>query len=204
MLAKGTGDPAEKGPNGETLHRNVQHLQALVERVLKESEHIQTESGIKLARGSIYGRWSRPDSRPESRGGDRRTQLINQIGGIDRVRRCEFCSAGVQNLVANAIKYSPRGEIAIGARETGSGDAIECWVSDNGAGIPDDRLAAIFDKLTADPDKDGATGLGLTIVKAFVEAHGGKVTVESKVNVGSTFRFTLPQKGKATAGEPGA
>jgi signal transduction histidine kinase len=97
-----------------------------------------------------------------------------------------------QNLVANAIKYAPRGEVAIGAREAAAGGALECWVSDNGPGIPEDRREAIFEK----SETDGGTGLGLAIVKTFVEAHGGNVTVESQEGVGSTFRFTLPGRTK--------
>ncbi len=50
----------------------------------------------------------------------------------------------------------------------------------------------MFDKLETDPEKKGGMGLGLAIVKQFVEAHGGKVTVESEVGHGSTFRFTIP------------
>ena len=56
----------------------------------------------------------------------------------------------------------------------------------------------IFDKLETDPEKPDGTGLGLAIVKMFVEAHGGKVNVETKEGSGSTFRFTLP--GKAEVG----
>ena len=95
-----------------------------------------------------------------------------------------------QNLIANAIAYTPRGEVVIAAREAGG--AVECSVRDNGEGIPADRRGAVFDKHETDPDKDGGMGLGLAIVKTFVEAHGGVVTVESDPGVGSTFRFTLP------------
>jgi signal transduction histidine kinase len=97
-----------------------------------------------------------------------------------------------QNLITNALKYTPRGEVVIGAKETGEEGGIECWVSDNGAGIPENRIEIIFDKLETDQEMDGGTGLGLAIVKTFVEAHGGKVTVESKEGVGSTFRFMIP------------
>jgi signal transduction histidine kinase len=89
--------------------------------------------------------------------------------------------------VANAIKYTPRGEVVIGARVTAAEGALECWVSDNGAGIPADRLDSIFDKLETDPQKEGGTGLGLAIVKAFVEAHGGKVTVKARKVLAQPF-----------------
>ncbi|MGB7837484.1 MAG: HAMP domain-containing sensor histidine kinase, partial [Terrimicrobiaceae bacterium] len=99
-----------------------------------------------------------------------------------------------QNLLANAITYTPRGKVVIGAREKDPEGAVECWVSDNGSGIPDDLLDKIFDKLESDPQKPEGTGLGLAIVKTFVEAHGGAVSVETKESVGSIFRFTLPGK----------
>jgi signal transduction histidine kinase len=69
---------------------------------------------------------------------------------------------------------------------------VECHVSDNGAGISPDRLAAVFDKLETERGDDGGSGLGLSIVKAFAEAHGGTVGVESELGRGSTFRVTLP------------
>jgi two-component system phosphate regulon sensor histidine kinase PhoR len=98
------------------------------------------------------------------------------------------------------MKYTPCGEVIIGARELGTEGAVECWVSDDGAGIPDDLLEKVFDKGETDPENTGGTGLGLAIVKTFIEAHGGKVTVESKEGFGSTFWFSL--LGKANCGTP--
>lgn len=179
------------------LRRSGQQLAALVENVLKESAHIQTETGVKLERrqfdlwpfveGLIH------DLHPVA--GTASTQLLNMIPEELTV----FADASLlrrvfQNLVANAIKYTPRGQVVISARETGPDGAIECAVSDNGAGIPADRLPLIFDKLETDPERDDGTGLGLAIVKTFVEAHGGRVAVESKEGIGSTFRFTLPAR----------
>ena len=96
-----------------------------------------------------------------------------------------------QNLIANAIAYTPRGEVVIGARAAGGG-AAECFVRDNGTGIPADLRPAVFDKHETDPAKPGGAGLGLAIVKTFVEAHDGAVSVESELGVGSTFRFAIP------------
>ena len=69
---------------------------------------------------------------------------------------------------------------------------VECFVRDNGEGIPEDRRLTVFEKHDTDPERQGGSGLGLTIVKTFIEAHDGVVTVESELGVGSTFRFTLP------------
>ena len=103
----------------------------------------------------------------------------------------------LQNLIANAIKYTPRGEVVIGARLVQPEDAVECWVVDNGAGIPEAFLENVFDKGESDPDAEGGTGLGLAIVKTFTEAHGGTVTVQSQQGLGSTFRIWLPTKSSA-------
>jgi Signal transduction histidine kinase len=100
-----------------------------------------------------------------------------------------------QNLLANAITYTPRGEVVIDAREVDPSGSIECLVSDNGSGIPKARLDKLFKKLETDPQKQGGTGLGLAIVKSFVEAQGGTVSVETMEGVGTTFRFTLPGAG---------
>ena len=184
-----------------TLGRNVQELEALVDKVLKESAHIGTEAGVKLE-PRAFDLWPLVESvlhdlHPVA--GTAGARLINEIPeDLTAYADAGLLRRVIQNLVANAITYTPRGEVVIGARETGAKGAIECWVSDNGSGIPEDRIEKIFDKLETDPEKPDGTGLGLAIVKMFVEAHGGKVTVETKEGSGSTFRFTLP--GKAGAG----
>jgi two-component system, OmpR family, phosphate regulon sensor histidine kinase PhoR len=201
LTRSGQGDSAETAQMLKTLHRNVQHLEALVDKVLKESAHIQTETGVKLE-GRAFDLWPLVevlihDLHPVA--GTASTQLINQIPEeLTAYADASLLRRVFQNLVANAIRYTPRGEVVIGARENGTEGAIECWVSDNGAGIPEDRLEMIFDKLETDLQKEDGSGLGLAIVKTFVEAHGGKVTVESKEGVGSTFRFTLPGRAKVS------
>jgi signal transduction histidine kinase len=197
-LSKG-GDSADTGRMLRTLHRNVRHLESLVDKVLKESAHVQTETGLKLERRE-FDLWPvvealMHDLHPLA--GTSGTQLVNTIPEeLTVYADASLLRRVFQNLVANAIKYAPRGEVVIGARENGPDGAVECWVSDNGAGIPEHRLGIIFDKLESDPEKEGGTGLGLAIVKMFVEAHGGKVTVESTEGVGSTFSFTLPGRMK--------
>jgi two-component system, OmpR family, phosphate regulon sensor histidine kinase PhoR len=197
----GQGDSAQTAQILKTLHRNVQRLQALVEKVLKESDHIQTVTGVKLERRE-FDLWPLVESliydlQPVA--GTASTQLINEVpGDLTVYADASLLKRVFQNLVANAIKYTPRGEVVIGAQEIGAEGGLECWVSDNGAGIPEDRLEIIFDKLETDPEKEDGTGLGLAIVKTFVEAHDGKITVESKEGVGSTFRFTLPGRAKVS------
>ncbi|HTN51831.1 MAG TPA: PAS domain-containing sensor histidine kinase [Anaeromyxobacter sp.] len=118
------------------------------------------------------------------------------------------------NLLANAERYSPDGaaiRVAVAGVRQGR---IEVAVTDRGAGIPSEHLAHIFERLyqvrddLAPRHKGGALGIGLAIVKGIVEAHGGEVTVRSRVGHGSTFRFWLapanPERVRpAGAGEPG-
>jgi len=99
-----------------------------------------------------------------------------------------------QNLLSNALRYTTQGQIAIGAQSIDEGQTVRCWVSDTGAGIEPDRLGRVFDKLETDADRKGGMGLGLAIVKQVVEAHSGKVFVESKLGKGSTFTFLIPGK----------
>jgi two-component system sensor histidine kinase VicK len=101
----------------------------------------------------------------------------------------------LRNLISNAIKFNKEGgEIIIEARERGN--MVEVCVSDTGIGIPEDRLDKIFERfyqVDSSPSRRyGGTGLGLAIVKETVEAHGGRITVESKLGKGSRFCFTLP------------
>jgi signal transduction histidine kinase len=101
----------------------------------------------------------------------------------------------LRNLISNAIKFNREGgEIGIEAREVE--DMIEVCVSDTGIGIPEDKLDKIFERfyqIDSSPTRRyGGTGMGLAIVKEVVEAHGGRVTVESKLGEGSRFCFTLP------------
>lgn len=187
---------AETAKMLRTLGRNVQHLHKLVEKIIEENTNLRTESGVKLERREL-DLWPLVealihDLRPVAGTGS--TKLINKVPHNLVV----FADASLlrrifQNLIGNAIKYTPRGKVVIGAKELSEDGAIECWVSDNGAGIPEDRLEKVFDELETD-QQEGGLGLGLAIVKTFAEAHGGKVSVESKPGLGSTFRFTLPAK----------
>jgi PAS domain S-box-containing protein len=100
-----------------------------------------------------------------------------------------------QNLLSNAIKYTdkPKGQIKIGC--TGENGFWKFSVADNGCGINEryfGKIFEIFQTLTS-RDKAESTGIGLTIVKKIVELYGGKIWVESKINEGSTFFFTLPK-----------
>jgi len=97
------------------------------------------------------------------------------------------------DLLNNAVKYSPPGsEITVSARQVGN--LAEIGVSDCGRGIAPDAQAAVFDKFYR-ADGTGrvpGSGLGLSIVKGFVEAHGGHAWISSHLGQGTTVKFVLP------------
>jgi signal transduction histidine kinase len=98
------------------------------------------------------------------------------------------------NLVSNALKFTPRGgTVEVGVREGTAGDLLLC-VTDDGPGIPAERLAALFERFGHKTETAHATGsgLGLSLVKEHAHAHGGSVQVFSEVGAGTRFEVRLP------------
>jgi len=101
------------------------------------------------------------------------------------------------NLLSNAQRFTQRGTISVGAAR--AGDEVVISVSDTGAGIPPDQLSRVFEEFyqvdgSLRRSHEGA-GLGLAICRQFVEAHDGRIWVESEVGKGSTFYVALPIPG---------
>ncbi len=101
------------------------------------------------------------------------------------------------NLLGNAIKFSPsRGTVTVTATAGAEPGRARFAVKDTGRGIPADRLESIFERFrqvdSSDAREMGGSGLGLAIARDIVSHHGGEMSVESEVGVGSTFYFTLP------------
>lgn len=117
----------------------------------------------------------------------------------DRDAVCQILS----NLVDNAVKYTPKGgKVTVAASAENGRVAIS--VKDSGIGIPAGDLPRIFERFyrvdKGRSRESGGTGLGLSIVRHLVEAHGGKIIVESSPGTGSTFTFTLPGATDANTG----
>lgn len=120
-------------------------------------------------------------------GSDKEVNVDVDVNRIEQV---------IVNLLSNAVKFtSENGTIIVSLTEHKS--VLECVVSDTGAGMPADALERIFDKYQQVNDQEarkrGGTGLGLAVVKGIIEAHDGKIKVESELGKGSRFIFTLPK-----------
>ncbi len=103
------------------------------------------------------------------------------------------------NLADNAVKYTAAGgTVTVEARVVSNGDtpSVEVSVTDTGTGIPSEELPRLTERFyrvdKARSRELGGTGLGLAIVKHIVQAHGGKLSITSTLNVGTTVRFTVP------------
>lgn len=179
----------------KTLERNVGYLTTLVNTVLQENVNLETESGISLecrrfdlwplVEGLVHDLHPVADSEG--------TRLINEVS-----QELMVCADATllrrvfQNLIANAIRHTPNAEVRVSARRMHTQKLVECEVTDNGNGIAAERLPHIFDKFETDGKRATDFGLGLTICKTFVEAHGGTITVSSQSGQGTSFYFTLP------------
>ncbi len=120
---------------------------------------------------------------------ERADENLNVMGDKLKIRQA------LRNLIGNAIKYTPEGGVISLSLEH-EDSRLKICVKDTGFGIPPADLPYIFDRFyrvrnNGHEDIDG-NGLGLAIVKSIAEQHGGTVTVESEVNKGSCFKFTIP------------
>ena len=129
-----------------------------------------------------------------------KSNKINLIFDTNEEEVITYCDADkieriMLNLLSNAIKYTPEHEIirvTVNAKE----DEIIVSVKDSGMGIPDDRINTIFDRFKQVDDlitrSCQGSGIGLSLVKNLVEMHGGRINVNSVVNEGSEFIFSIP------------
>ncbi|RMD45413.1 HAMP domain-containing protein, partial [Candidatus Pacearchaeota archaeon] len=124
-------------------------------------------------------------------------KLVNKVGNIGKIRvDGERFREVITNLVSNAIKFTEKGSVTVFGERLGNKAYFE--VRDTGVGIPKDKIGNLFEKFyqvdASVSRKFNGTGLGLAITKKIVEAHGGKITVESEVGKGTIFKFYIPIK----------
>jgi signal transduction histidine kinase len=120
------------------------------------------------------------------------TALVMDVAPGMRVFRGDEnkLSRTLVNLIANAIKFTPAGTVTITACQDAG--QVRFAIRDTGEGIPAEAFARIFEKFGQLDARKVGTGLGLAFCKLAVEAHGGRIQVESTLGEGSTFSFTIP------------
>ena len=182
----------------ESIHRQVLHLADLVEdlRVLALAEAGDLRLRIESHPVADVLREAVEPFRPRAQARDVELSLSvdSELPDVsmDRTR----ISQVVANLLENAIRHTPEGGSVALLAEPGSPGMARITVADSGEGIPPDDLPSVFDRFyRADPSRSRATGgvgLGLTIARQLVEAHGGTIAAESAPGGGATFVFELP------------
>jgi len=178
----------------EILQRNLQRVSELITKVLEMKSPASPLGTSFRPERRVFELWplvQRLIIDLQSVASQHDITVVNEIPHSLTV----FADAGLisqvfQNLLGNAFKYAARGRVVVSASETDG--VVNCVVQDNGTGIPLEMLSKVFDKLATDPEREG-TGLGLTIVKQIVEAHGGSVSAENAQGSGATLRFSIPR-----------
>lgn len=140
---------------------------------------------------------------------EKAAEHLSGLPGADRVRievEQGFMAFGdaerlqhvIGNLLENAIKFSDEGDIVVSAARADG--AVTLTVADEGVGIDPDRLPDIFSGPAPAGQRSGpsGSGLGLYLTKRLIEAHGGEISVDSRLQQGSTFTVTLPADGQAS------
>jgi signal transduction histidine kinase len=179
--------------NVSTLHRFITDLLDLekIERGKMEIKKVDASLGAVIAEtvGLLSSMARHKSVAVETMGADAELPLR---ADPDRIRQV------LVNLLTNSIKFTPKGG-HVQIRVEDLGGAYKVSVSDNGRGIPAEDLSRIFEKFEQVRYFHGTvtqlrgTGLGLAVAKHLVEAHDGKLWVESELGKGSTFFFTVPK-----------
>jgi len=180
-----------------TVHRQANRLRALIEALLDVSK---IESGrIEMEKEAVslldVAKYRLEEIKPQADAKNIKLEFIapeslpNILGDEERLGRV------FTNLIGNAIKFTPS-EGTVTVRLRLDGRWVLSQVIDTGPGIPEEEQEKIFDKFYQVSELQtrlqGGSGLGLSIAKSIVEAHGGKIWVKNRAGKGSDFRFALP------------
>ena len=185
----------------EVMRRRSAELTGLIEGLLAETVAASGQTRLEIQAvdwTEALPRWAAASS--EVSGRPVRTDLPD--GPLVTFSDPAKCERIVMNLLSNAAKFSDP-ETPITCRVVATADGVEVSVTDNGIGIPESVLPHVFDRFfQADGSMTrayGGLGIGLSLVRHFAEAHGGRVDLASTVGVGTTVTVTLPRTARSRA-----
>ena len=203
LLSATTVEPDAVRDMAGEIHRHAQRMQRLVDDLLDVSHMEAGRFRIEMTEVDL-DRLLDHTVREFSRQLDRhqivyRAETYLPLVHADPVRLRQV----LDNLLTNAVKYSPNGgRIDVVARQCDS--EVTVAVTDQGIGLPPEKIGRLFEKFyrvdNALAHRVRGSGLGLAIVKHIVDAHGGRILVESEPGRGSTFSFTVPVSATAQSG----
>lgn len=186
-----------------TIQRHGERLRAIIDDLLSLSRLESATPGLKFGPVSLAGFFAdlADDYRRRPAAAEHQLAVAVEaaVGSIQADE--EKLTQVFGNLLENALKYTPKGSVVeLGAAAAGA-DEVECFVRDNGSGIPANDLPHIFERFyrveKGRSRETGGTGLGLSIVKHIVQLHGGRVWAESPEGQGVCIRLRLPRGQKS-------
>jgi signal transduction histidine kinase len=188
----------------EDIQASGQHLLSLINDILDLSKIEAGKMELQPSRFSLAAALQSVVMMVRERAAARRIELTSSVdpdtGLVDADER--KIKQVVLNLLTNAVKFTPAGG-RVELRAERNADGVVVRVADTGIGIAPADQARVFEEFTqaraGESREQEGTGLGLTLSRAFVELHGGRLWVESELGKGSTFTFTLPSAGAPPA-----
>lgn len=182
-------------------NRNAERLSRLINQVLDFQKLSANKMKFHIVENNISEAVSEACHTMSLYAKEKQVELSTELN--DDLPKAVFDSDGIMqvltNLISNAIKFTPeKGKVTVSVRHEGEDLAI--GVSDTGTGIPKENMHKLFEPFCqihqAGKEQVKGTGLGLPIVRKIVEAHNGRIDVESEVGKGTTFTVFLPLDGK--------
>lgn len=191
----------------EVARRNIHVLRRLIDQILDFRKYENGKTDLILTEvnvGRLVDIWTSDFKEAASRRDIRLTYSMCPEEGAEASIDVEKMERVFFNLMSNAFKHTPdNGSIHVECRQSAEETVIS--VKDDGTGIASDDLGRIFDRFfQAERDIPTGSGIGLAVTKAFIELHGGAISVQSEPGRGSEFTVTLPVRHDGAAQAPSA
>lgn len=178
-----------------TCEASAQHIRQLVDSLLELARVDSGEFQLQLAQADLATTIQNAVELLRSLAEEKEIELTTQIDACKFTYDPDRMQQVAINLISNAIKYTQQGG-SVHVQLTKQAKQAILQVTDNGPGIPPADIPNLFNRFyrvdKERPDSKTSSGLGLAITKAIVDAHNAQITIDSQINIGSTFTVTLP------------